>query len=191
MAQSSSDKRDRLAAAAAQLVLERGLDGATIAAIADLAGVPQGSVYYTLRSKADIAMAAAQHAAARRMDSILQWDAAKQPGERLIGYLDAAAANAVQTSQTGSLTSLASRLRAAAPDAAKLAAGALRDTIEWAARQFEELGFPSDASQARALHLVSGIEGAGELAFALGDPLPIAREAAHLSRWVANARSSS
>lgn len=191
MAGSASDKRGRLAAAAAQLVLERGLDGATIAAIADLAGLPQGSVYYSLRTKADVAMAAALHMSALRTESIAQWDGATGPGARLTAYLDSAATNAAQTAKRGSLATFASRLRGVAPDAANQAASSIRDTIAWAARQFEELGFSSDAAQARALHLVSGIEGAGELAHALDDPLAITREATHLSRWVANARSSS
>jgi len=191
VAQSTAHKRERLAAAAAQLVLERGLDGATIAAIADLAGVPQGSVYYALRTKAEIAQAAAAHVAAQRRDSIETWDAAESAVERLVAYLEAASDTARETARTGSLPTLAGRLRGVASEAAETAATAVRETIAWAARQFEEMGFSADAAQARALHLVSGIEGAGELAHALGDPLPITREAAHLSRWVANARSSS
>ena len=74
--------------------------------------------------------------------------------------------------------------------AADAAAALVRGTIDWVASQFEELGHAPQAAQARALHLVTGIEGAGQLAHALADPTPLEREAAHLSRWVANSRSS-
>jgi TetR/AcrR family transcriptional repressor of nem operon len=185
-----SDKRKRLEQAAAELVAARGLDGATIAAIAERAGVAPGSVFYYLPSKDEVAIAAGEAVRAARGEEIAVWSSAADPQARLAAYLDGAAASAAAIASKGNAATLAAQLRASAPHAAEVAAGAVRDTIAWAASQFEELGHSAQAASARALHLVTGIEGAGQLAFALGDPTPIEREAAHLSRWIANSRSS-
>lgn len=190
MPRPASDKRERLAAAAAELVATRGLDGATIAAIAARAGVAPGSVFYYLKSKDEVAVAAVGALAREREEAIADWSVAADPQARLSAYLAAAAADAARTARTGNAATLAAQLRASAPEAAQLAASVIRATIDWAATQFEQLGHSESASRARALHLVTGIEGAGQLAHALDDPTPIEREAAHLSRWVANSRSS-
>src|SRR4051794_17335973 len=76
MPRPASDKRERLAAAAAELVAARGLDGATIAAIADRAGVPHGSVYYHLPSKEQIARAAVESVAGERQRELERWSEA-------------------------------------------------------------------------------------------------------------------
>ncbi len=185
-----SGKRERLSAAAAQLVASHGLEGATIAAIAQRAQVPPGSVYYYLASKADIADAAVASWATVRSDQLAQWSSAGEAREQLTAYLDAAVADAPRTLEFGTIGTLAAQLRAHAPAAADAAASVIRDTVTWAASNFEDLGFAREAAAARALHLVTGIEGAGQLAHALRDATPIEREGAHLSRWVANSRSS-
>lgn len=190
MARPASGKRERLAAAAAELVATRGLDGATIAAIAERAAVPPGSVFYYLPSKEAIAMAAVDAFATARAAAVASWDSAADPQARLTAYLEAAATDADSVIAAGNAASLASLLRASSPAAAEAAAQVVRDTIAWVATQFEHLGHSPQAAQARALHLVTGIEGAGQLAHALADATPLEREAAHLSRWVANSRSS-
>ena len=190
MPRPASDKRERLASAAAELVAARGLEGATIAAIAERAGVAPGSVFYYLRSKDEVAAAAVEAVARVRAEALAAWSSGAAPQERLSAYLDAASADAAQTALTGNAATLAAQLRASAPEAARAAAQVVRDTIDWASAQFEELGHSAQASRARALHLVTGIEGAGQLAHALNEPTPVEREAAHLSRWVASSRSS-
>jgi len=190
MPRPASDKRGRLAAAAAELVATRGLDGATIAAIAERAQVPPGSVFYYLPSKEAIALAAVDSFAAERTAAIAEWSAADDPQSRLISYLEASVASAPAVIASGNAASLAAHLRATSPSAAEAAAKVVLDTIDWVSEQFEELGHSQQAAHARALHLVTGIEGAGQLAHALADPTPLERESAHLSRWVANSRSS-
>jgi AcrR family transcriptional regulator len=190
MPRPASDKRERLSAAAAQLVATRGLEGATIAAIAERAQVPAGSVFYYLPSKDAIAQAAVDSFAAARAAAIADWETAGDAQSRLIAYLDASSASAAAVIANGNAASLASLLRSSSPAAADAAAQVVRDTIDWVASQFAELGHAPQAAQARALHLVTGIEGAGQLAHALSDPTPLEREAAHLSWWVANSRSS-
>lgn len=190
MPRPATDKRERLVAAAAQLVATRGLDGATIAAIADHAAVPHGSVYYYLRSKADIAAAAVEPFAALRAARLAQWSALSDPQSRLTAYLEACTADATRVLATGTAGTLAAQLRAQAPEAASAAARIVTDTVDWVAEQYRELGYAPDAASARALHLVTGIEGAAQLSHAIGDATPLEREGAHLARWVASSRSS-
>ncbi len=190
MARPASDKRERLSAAAAELVASLGLDGATIAAIAKRASVPPGSVYYYLPTKSAIADAAVAYWAERRTAALAQWSEAGDPRASLTAYLDAAVAEAPQSADRGTIGTLAAQLRTTAPTAAEAAASVIRDTVSWAAANFELLGFAPEPAAARALHLVTGIEGAGQLAHALGDTTPIERESAHLSRWVASSRAS-
>ena len=190
MPRPASDKRERLSAAAAELVASHGLEGATIAAIAVRAKVPPGSVYYYLATKADVADAAVAAWASTRAAAKERWSAAGDPRARLTAYLDSAVADAPRTLKLGTIGTLAAQLRATAPGSADAAAQTIRDTVAWAAANFEQLGFGAEASAARALHLVTGIEGAGQLAHAIGDATPIEREGAHLSRWVASSRST-
>jgi len=186
----ASDKRERLFSAAAELVATRGLEAATIAAIAERASVPPGSVFYYLPSKEAIAQAAVAAFAAAQAVAIGEWSAAPDPQARLAAYLDAASASATTVVERGNAASLAAHLRSGSPSAADAAAALVRGLVDWVAEQFHELGHTPQAAQARALHLVTGVEGAGQLSHALADPTPLERETAHLSRWVANSRSS-
>jgi len=186
----ASDKRDRLVAAAYELVATRGLDGATIAAIAERAGVPQGSVYYYLPTKADIATASVEPLAARRRLEILEWSTRATPQARLTAYLDASVEAADVILARGTVGTLAAQLRAQAPEAAGAAADVIATTVAWAADQYSELGFGHEAASARALHLVTGIEGAAQLSYAIADATTLEREGAHLARWVASSRSN-
>src|SRR6188508_1076892 len=114
MSRPASDKRERLSQAAAELVATRGLDGATIAAIAAQAGVAPGSVFYYLKSKDEVAGAAVASVAADREAAIAEWSAAPDPQARLIAYLDAASADAAATVRAGNAATLAAQLRAPA-----------------------------------------------------------------------------
>ena len=190
MPRPASDKRDRLATAASELVATRGLDGATIAAIATRAGVPLGSVYYYLPTKADIATASVEPLAAQRRLEILEWTTRASPQARLTAYLDASVEAVDATLARGTLGTLAAQLRNQAPEAASAAADVIAETVAWAAEQYHELGFTPEAAAARALHLVTGIEGAAQLSHAIADATPLQREGAHLARWVASSRSN-
>ena len=136
MPRPASDKRERLSAAAAELVASHGLDGATIAAIANLAKVPPGSVFYYLATKADVADAAVASWTSTRRAALVAWEAAADPRARLTAYLDAAVADAPRTVKLGTIGTLAAQLRATAPSAADAAAQMIRATVDWAAAQF-------------------------------------------------------
>ncbi|WP_296665274.1 TetR/AcrR family transcriptional regulator [Demequina sp.] len=182
MPRNASDKRDRLTAAAIELAYAQGFDRSTIADIAAAAGVPSGSVYYHFRSKDDVASAIAGALADAVVAESAGWDAAGGPRERLAAYIDAqVGAEGGRGSRVGAI---ALELRRQAGEAAE-AGAAHRALVAWAAAQYEELGFSAEAAEARAMHLITGMEGAALMAAVLEDSTPIEREAAHLKRWVA------
>lgn len=181
MPRSASDKRAKLTAAAVDLAYSQGFDRSTIADIAAAAGVPSGSVYYHFRTKDDVASAIAGALAEEVATASAAWDAAGGPRDRLTAYVDAQVAEGVERGARVGAVALELRRQAGDVDAG----AAYRDLVAWAAAQYEELGFAADAAEARAMHLVTGMEGAAVLAAVLGDATPLEREAAHLKRWVA------
>lgn len=185
MPRPASDKRQRLTDAAVRLVHTQGLERTTIAAIATHADVAPGSVYYYFKTKDDVAQAVL---AAHQQQWDLQvagWESLADARERLVAYIDADVSKASEVTAHGSaLAGLAADLRRATPELADHAADVLTSVVDWAAAQFGELGFSADAARARALHLVTGMEGAAAMAHALGEPDALEREAAHLRRWV-------
>ncbi|WP_297084505.1 TetR/AcrR family transcriptional regulator [uncultured Demequina sp.] len=179
MPRPATDKRERLTAAAIHLARTTGLEATTLAAIAGEAGVPSGSVYYYFKTKADVAGAVAdgvadQLAAAR--DGL-----PAEPAAALVALLGTYLDDATAIRAHGSLLATAS----AVPGDAR----AHRETLAWIADQFEGLGFARAASEARAVHLLAGVEGGAALAHALDESGPLEREAAHLERWVSNTKA--
>jgi len=179
MPRPATDKRERLTAAAIHLARTTGLEATTLAAIASEAGVPSGSVYYYFKTKADVATAVAdgvadQLAAARA-------GLPDEPAAGLTAFLGTYLDDADAIRAHGTLLATAS----AVPGDAR----AHREALAWIAQQFEGLGFAGAASEARAVHLLAGVEGGAALAHALDDAGPLERESAHLERWVNATRS--
>ena len=56
-----SDKRERLVAAAAELVDRHGVETPTLAQIAQAANVPPGNVYYYFKTREDLLAALVEH----------------------------------------------------------------------------------------------------------------------------------
>ncbi|WP_159448791.1 TetR/AcrR family transcriptional regulator [Demequina sp. NBRC 110053] len=186
MPRPATDKRERLTAAAATLAYTRGLERTTLGDVASEAGVATGSVYYYFKSKDDLGLAIVDQLRERYAALVEEWNAAPDPRARLAAYVDMHLRDAGTITSYGCpIGSLCSEARKVSEDLGDSAAEIFTMTIAWATEQFEALGFPSDASRARALHLVTGIQGAAVLTNALSDPEPLEREAAHLKRWIA------
>lgn len=184
MSRNPADKRARLTAAAVDLTHRQGFDRTTIAEIAAAAAVPAGSVYYHFRTKDDVAAAIAETLAAEAVAASAGWDQAGGPRERLTAYIESHLdAPHGRGSRTGAIS--LELARQAEADAGT----AIRALVAWAAAQYGELGFTPEAAEARAMHLITGMEGAALLAATLDDRVPLEREAAHLKRWVAATKS--
>jgi len=190
MPRPASDKLDRLTASAVELAHAKGFARITIGDIADHAGVATGSVYYYFKSKDDVGRAVIDATLARYRALLAQWEASGDPRERLTAYIDWHIDEAELLTSNGSpLGSLVADLRRHSPELGDEAAALVRTVIDWAAAQFGELGFAAEAADARATHLVTGLEGAAVLANALGTAQPIEREANHLKRWITATRT--
>ena len=183
----TSDKPDRLRAAAFALTRATGIDGWTLADVAAEAGIPAGSVFYHFRTK-DAMVAGVADELESELAATLADCASEDPAEALAALLDSYSDRGAEIAARGTaLGTLAPQLRRAGAEARVVE---IHDRLlGWVGDRFVELGFAPAPSRARALHLISGIEGAAALAHALGDPQPVELEAAHLGRWVARAHT--
>jgi TetR/AcrR family transcriptional regulator, transcriptional repressor for nem operon len=173
-------KRERLVAGTRELIHQQGIQRTSLAEIAQAADVPPGNVYYYFKTKDEL------------VDAVV--NSYVHDAEMLLGLLDrhptpdarlkALVPHWVDMrddilARGCPMGSLASELgKADGPDAA----GAFVPMVEWAERQFHDLG----ASHPRDLALVlfSGIEGAALLANAFRDPEILIREGRHLDSWI-------
>lgn len=189
MPRPASDKRDRLTRAASTLVLTRGFERTSIADIAQAADVPTGSVYYYFKTKDDVARAIIDASLVETRHLISTWNEQPGPRERLYAYIDRAASDAESYVEFGSaVATITADLRRHSDALGNEAAAVMQELIDWVASEFEQLGFAHDAAAARAMHLVSGLEGGAALSHTLQSTAPIVREAAHLRRWVENTK---
>jgi AcrR family transcriptional regulator len=177
-------KRERLVAAACQLLHQQGIEKTTLAEIAQAAGVPPGNVYYHFKTKDEIIAAVVE----ARVQETLAMTAAlerrhRTPKARLKALVAAFAQQGETVARHGCpLGTLCSELdkRATPPDPA--VARLMRIPIEWAEGQFRLMG-RTDAHEL-AFDLIANYEGTALLTNTFGDPEQLAREARRLERWI-------
>lgn len=171
-------------AAAAQVLHERGAERTTIADIARAADVPVGNVYYYFKAKDDLVRAALSEQADRLAELTGALDRLADPRDRLKGLVDAWVAERDVAVRFGCPTgTLATELGKRADGVLDAEAGqVIRLLLDWAGRQFAELG-RSDPD-ALALTLVCAYQGMSLMAQALRDPEVMVREGARLTAWL-------
>ncbi|HEX6932727.1 MAG TPA: TetR/AcrR family transcriptional regulator [Streptosporangiaceae bacterium] len=177
-------KRERLVAAAAQLVHQQGIERTTLADIAKSADVPAGNVYYYFKTKDDV-IAAVVESHARQTKAILTSIEAqhRSPKSRLKALIREFVARSEIVARYGCpLGSLCSELdkRVPAPDIA--AAELMRLPIAWAEAQFRSLGH-RDAHDL-ALDLLAAYEGSALLANTMRDPHLLTNAGRRLEHWI-------
>jgi len=178
-------KRERLVAAAAELVHQHGVESPTLAEIAEAADVPPGNVYYYFKTREDLLRALVE----RRQDEIRallsDLERRRTPQARLKGLAESWAASADDVAEHGCpLGCLASELGRTHPDLAGDGAGMIEELIAWSAKQFSEMGHRD--ARGLATTLIAGVQGAAVLAHALHDPSLMQREVRRLDRWIAD-----
>ena len=185
MPRPATDKRERLADAALDLAYRRGFERASISDIAQHAGVAPGSVYYYFKTKDDVGRAVVARLAERYLSATMDWRNLTSPEERLVAFLDMYRNDVDDVRSFGCpLGAVSAELGKHSPELAEAAGAIFATLIDWAAKEFVELGFAEAAARARAIHLIAVIQGAASLSHALDDPEPLQREAAHLERWI-------
>ena len=187
MPRPATDKRRRLTAAAAELAYTRGYDATSIGDIAEEAGVATGRVYYYFKTQDDVGRAIVDSMLERYRAVLDQWRTVDDPRAQLTAFIDMYLDQAPTVSEHGCpIGSLCTELRKHSTELGNEAAEVLRLILGWATEQFSEIGFAPEAARARAIHLVTGMQGAAALAAALSDVEPLEREADHLKRWISS-----
>jgi AcrR family transcriptional regulator len=177
-------KRERLIAAAIQLLHQQGVERTTLSDIAKVADVPAGNVYYYFKTKDDVIAAAIDTHAQEIRATLASIDSRhRAPRSRLKAFVRELAAQSEVVAQYGCpLGSLCSELDKRATEASLQVAELIRLPIEWAEAQFRALG-RRDAPDL-ALELLAAYEGSALLANTMRDPSVLSRAARRLDRWV-------
>jgi AcrR family transcriptional regulator len=178
-------KRDRLVAAAVELLHRQGVERTTLAEIAQLADVPAGNVYYYFKTKNDI-VAAVVDAHIQQVTSALRAIDARHhtPRARLKALVRELAGQSEVVAQYGCpLGSLCSEIdkRLDASDFAS--AELMRTIVAWAEAQYQDLGQGAE-SRGLALDLLAAYQGAALLTNTLRDPKILSSAARRLERRI-------
>jgi AcrR family transcriptional regulator len=180
-----ADKRERLTAAACELMYRQGVERTTLAHIAQAADVPLGNVYYYFKTKDDI-VGAVVHAHVQQIESALaeldrQLPSPKARLSALVGGMaEQGDSIARHGCPYGTLCSELAKTGRAGSDG--LAARLMRTLLGWAERQFDALGRP-DAHDL-AVDFVAAYQGSAVVASALGEPELMAHQARRLHTWI-------
>ena len=178
-------KRERLIAAARELVYRQGVMRTTLADIASAADVPVGNVYYYFKTKDDIVGSVVQ----THVDQLTSEIAALERRHRspkarlkaLVGVVLAGPRDSIAQygCPYGTLSSELAK-QAGVPD--PLVAPLMQIPLAWAEQQFRAMG-RRDAHDL-AVELVVSFQGSTVLGNTLGQPDLMARQARRLEKWI-------
>ncbi|WP_434094621.1 TetR/AcrR family transcriptional regulator [Streptomyces hyaluromycini] len=177
-------------AAAARVLHEQGVERTTLADIAREADVPVGNVYYYFKTKDELVQAALSEHTAHLDELTGRLDELPDPRERLKALVRAWVEQRDVAARYGCPTgTLAAELGKRTDGTLDTEAGAvIRRLLDWAARQFREMGLSGQGGAAGAddlaLTLVAGYQGMSLMANALRDPEVMTREGARLLHWL-------
>ncbi len=180
----SRQKRQHLAAVAAELVHRRGFANTSLADIAAAARVPAGSVHFYYRTKEEVAAAIMERRVSGIRRRLEEWASRRTPRARLAALIDVWVDDRESDTRHGCpIGSLCYELGKDDGSLGALAAGPFRLLLEWCALQFEAMGH-ARAARGHALHLLCALQGMGLIANALKDPGVIVAEANRLKGWL-------
>jgi AcrR family transcriptional regulator len=177
-------KRERLVAAATQLLHEQGIERTTLADIAKAADVPAGNVYYYFKTKDEVIAAVIEAHTQQVRATLASIDAHhRSPRSRLKAFVREFTAQSELVAQHGCpLGSLCSEIGKGVRQSSFAEADLMRLPIEWAEDQFRSLG-RRDAHDL-AVDLMAAYEGNALLANTLRDPGVLSRAARRLNHWI-------
>jgi TetR/AcrR family transcriptional regulator, transcriptional repressor for nem operon len=177
-------KRERLIAAALQLLHEQGIERTTLADIAKAADVPAGNVYYYFKTKDEV-IGAVIDARVQQIKTTLAAIEARHrsPKSRLKAFVREFTAQSELVARFGCpLGSLCSELDKRVTEPGLPAADLMRLPIEWAEQQFRSLGRPDPRDC--AFDLLAAYEGSALLANTMRDPKVLSGAARRIDRWI-------
>lgn len=177
-------KRERLVAAAVQLLHQQGIERTTLADIAKAADVPAGNVYYYFKTKDEIIAAVIEAHTQQIRTTLADIDRQhRDPKGRLKAMVRELAGQSELVAQYGCpFGSLCSELDKRVQRSPFAAADLMRLPVEWAEAQFRSLG-RRDAHDL-ALDLMAAYEGSALLANTMADPSLLSGAAGRIDRWI-------
>jgi TetR/AcrR family transcriptional regulator, transcriptional repressor for nem operon len=176
-------KRERLVEGARLTLHEHGVEGTTISDIAQASDVPVGNVYYHFKTKDQLVQAAIDAHSQDVREALASLEQHRTPKARLKAFVRMIASKGELTSQYGCPQgTLCSELDKRADPLARHAAILMQMPIEWAERQFREMG-RRDARDL-AVALIAAYQGISLLTNTLREPELMTREARRLERWI-------
>ena len=177
-------KRERLIAAALQLLHQQGVERTTLADIAEAADVPVGNVYYYFKTKDEIIGAVIEAHVQQIKTTLASIEARhRSPKSRLKAFVREFTAQSEIVAQFGCpLGSLCSELDKRVKEPGLPAAELMRLPIEWAEDQFRSLGRPD--ARDLAFDLLAAYEGSALLANTMHDPEVLSGAARRIDRWI-------
>jgi AcrR family transcriptional regulator len=177
-------KRERLAAAARQLLYEQGVEKTTIADIASAADISIGNLYYYFKTKDDLVSAAIDLHAQNLRDTIASLQTHhRTPQARLKALVRGWVEERELTARYGCpFGTLASELDKRTDSLDRQAAKVMLLLIDWAEQQFQSMGRP-DAREL-AVALIAAYQGISLLTNTLRDPDLMTIEGRRLEHWI-------
>jgi AcrR family transcriptional regulator len=177
-------KRERLVAAAVELLHQQGIERTTLADIAKAADVPAGNVYYYFKTKNEIIAAVIDaHVQQTRATLASIESHHRSPKSRLKNLVSEFVSQREIIVHYGCpYGSLCSELDKRVDESGAAGAELMRVPIEWAEKQFRLLG--RDDAHDLAVNLLATYEGSALLANTLRDPDILSRQARRLDRWI-------
>ncbi|NKY42406.1 TetR/AcrR family transcriptional regulator [Nocardia cerradoensis] len=176
-------KRERLAAAAAEVFHRQGVEKTTIADIARAAEVPVGNVYYYFKTK-DQLIQAAIGAHAQTLDGFLaELDREPRPVDRVRALIRSWVDQRDLAARYGCPSgTLATELDKRSDGMEQELAEVMGVLLAWVQRQFEEMG-RADAREL-AVALIASYQGISLLTNTFRDPELMRTEGDRLERWI-------
>jgi AcrR family transcriptional regulator len=180
-----TSKKERLMAAACELMYRQGVERTTLADIAEKADVPLGNVYYYFKTKDDIVAAVVQTHVRQIESGLAALDRRhRNPKARLKALVDGVAEQANTIARYGCpygtlCSDLAKRTRDGSDG---LTARLMQTLLGWAEQQFRAMG--RDDAPDLAVELLVAYQGSAVVSNALGEPELMSRQARRLHRWL-------
>ncbi|PYC79445.1 TetR family transcriptional regulator [Streptomyces tateyamensis] len=179
-------KRERLAAAAAEVFHQRGVERTTLGDIAAAAEVPVGNVYYYFKTKDQLVEAALGAHLDQLRTVTAQLELLPDPADRLKaligGWVDQRERSARYGCPFGTLATELDKREEGEAGLDRSAAEVLRALLDWVTDQFTQLG-RADARDL-AVELVAAYQGMSVLTNALRDPELMATRGRQLTAWI-------
>lgn len=179
-----SDKRERLLAAARDVIHQRGYGATTLAIIADQASVPLGNVYYYYKTKLDILEAVLEDHQRGVQEKIEEASKAKSPRAQLISFLDSSLQHKETVARFGCpYGTLGQELEKLSLPQSEQSKSLIEEQRRWLEARFREMG-QGPRSADLALEMLCAMQGACVVSQTLKDPEIMAQRFSALTAWI-------